>query len=163
MIRHSPDITNTRQDKCLQCKYQNINATHFLVAWGRSSSSWVLVWIASVWPVGRVRLPLPRRERTIAVVYFEGVDGGLRRNQSQWSLAGQLGTSLWQVRDKPHRRRPTPFGNTSTVWISATIVLRSNFPCHRLPIVGRNDWPQKYAKCMPECACNVKETDHLFI
>lgn len=37
---------------------------YFLVAWGRSSlfSSWVRVWKASVWPVGRVTLPLPRRE-----------------------------------------------------------------------------------------------------
>ena len=54
---------------------------YFLVAWGRSSSSLVLVWKARVWPVGKVRLPLPRRDE--GMVYIEqrkgnGVDFDLQ-------------------------------------------------------------------------------------
>lgn len=44
-----------------------VKATYLLVACGRSSSSWVLVWTAIVWPEGRMTLPLPLLERTIAI------------------------------------------------------------------------------------------------
>ena len=40
-----------------------MNATDLFVAWGRSSSSCVLVWIASVGPLCAVMLTLPLRER----------------------------------------------------------------------------------------------------
>jgi hypothetical protein len=61
MVRHSPEVGELISD-VRQIRVR----TYFLVAWGRSSSWWVLVWNAMVWPEGSTTEPLPRRDAGMA-------------------------------------------------------------------------------------------------
>lgn len=62
-------LTNIPKKKIRRSKVAK-SKTYFLVAWGKSSSSCVRVCIASVWPEGRVTLPLPLRDAGILVVIY---------------------------------------------------------------------------------------------
>jgi len=52
---------------------------YLFVAWGRSSSSWVLVWMAKVWPLDAEILPLPLRDWTISLQFLTKVSESIRR------------------------------------------------------------------------------------